>query len=41
VNCTDGREPHGSVVIDGNSVFFGTTQYGGANDKGIVYALSP
>jgi len=37
---TDGANPTGSLIADANGNLFGTTEYGGANDKGTVFELS-
>jgi uncharacterized repeat protein (TIGR03803 family) len=38
--ATDGRNPYGSLVMDGDGNRFGTTQAGGAADGGTVFKLS-
>lgn len=41
-NCPDGNLPEASVVYDSVSGnLFGTTEYGGANDAGEVFELTP
>jgi uncharacterized repeat protein (TIGR03803 family) len=39
-NCTDGSEPLASL-IDVNGTLYGTTSFGGASDRGTVFALDP
>jgi uncharacterized repeat protein (TIGR03803 family) len=36
---TDGARPYGSVVLDGSGILYGTTQYGGPADRGVVFSL--
>ncbi len=36
-----GKYPHGSLVQDLDGNFYGTTEYGGASDKGTVFMLTP
>jgi uncharacterized repeat protein (TIGR03803 family) len=40
-SCTDGAQPYGGLVqaTDGN--FYGTTLYGGANNFGTIYQITP
>jgi uncharacterized repeat protein (TIGR03803 family) len=40
-SCTDGAQPYGALVqaTDGN--FYGTTLYGGANNFGTIYQITP
>jgi uncharacterized repeat protein (TIGR03803 family) len=38
--CTDGETPVGGLVQATNGVFYGTTEYGGANGGGVVFSLS-
>jgi uncharacterized repeat protein (TIGR03803 family) len=40
-NCTDGVSPQSSLIRDGAGNFYGTTGGGGANNKGVVFELSP
>jgi uncharacterized repeat protein (TIGR03803 family) len=41
-NCTDGLNPYkGNLLIDNQGRLLGTTQYGGANDGGTVFQLTP
>jgi len=37
----DGVFPYGALLFDGGGNIYGTTYYGGANDVGTVYRLSP
>ncbi len=37
----DGVFPYGALLFDGGSNIYGTTYYGGVNDLGAVYKLSP
>jgi uncharacterized repeat protein (TIGR03803 family) len=38
--CTDGETPVGGLIQATNGVFYGTTEYGGANGGGVVFRLS-
>jgi uncharacterized repeat protein (TIGR03803 family) len=38
--CADGEFPYGGLIQDTNGTFYGTTNYGGANDDGTVFSLS-
>jgi len=38
---TDGANPIGSLILDGNGNLFGTTAYGGANGDGVVFEITP
>ena len=40
-NGTDGYLPYAGLAIDGVGNLYGTTIYGGANDNGSVYKLTP
>ena len=40
-NGTDGVNPYFGLVFDGSGNLFGTTYYGGANNQGTVFELSP
>jgi uncharacterized repeat protein (TIGR03803 family) len=37
---TSGYTPNGSLIIDGSGNLYGTTSYGGINNKGLVYKLT-
>jgi len=39
-NCTDGATPIGPLVQDSNGNLYGTSGYGGANGRGIVFKIS-
>jgi uncharacterized repeat protein (TIGR03803 family) len=39
-NCTDGATPEAGLVQDTDGTFYGTTDSGGANNKGTVFSLS-
>jgi uncharacterized repeat protein (TIGR03803 family) len=39
-NCTDGEAPYAGLVQATNGDFYGTTEYGGANNVGVVFSLS-
>ena len=39
--CPDGAYPVGGIILDGSGNYFGTTQYGGATNDGVVYELMP
>ncbi|MGA2191730.1 MAG: choice-of-anchor tandem repeat GloVer-containing protein [Steroidobacteraceae bacterium] len=38
--CTDGDTPVAGLIQSTNGVFYGTTEYGGANGGGVVFSLS-
>jgi len=38
---TQGNQPSGPLTLGSGGVVFGTTYYGGAYGKGIVYKFSP
>ena len=40
-NCTDGRYPVGRPVIYPDGTIYGVTWFGGANDKGTLFSLTP
>jgi uncharacterized repeat protein (TIGR03803 family) len=40
-NCTDGANPYAGLVQATNGNFYGTTLYGGANDSGTVFQITP
>ena len=37
----DGMSPSGALVLGTNGLFYGTTQYGGANGTGTIFQISP
>ena len=37
--CADGRHPYSGLIVDGEGNLFGTASEGGANTKGVVFAL--
>jgi|HubBroStandDraft_5_1064220.scaffolds.fasta_scaffold17358_2 uncharacterized repeat protein (TIGR03803 family) len=39
--CSDGDEPAAPLIIDQNGNLYGTTPFGGDNDSGVVFKLSP
>jgi uncharacterized repeat protein (TIGR03803 family) len=40
-NCTDGKEPHGTLVFGSDGNMYGTTTQGGAGGKGTVFRVTP
>ncbi len=40
-NCTDGANPFGGLVQGADGNFYGTTIYGGANQNGTVFKITP
>jgi uncharacterized repeat protein (TIGR03803 family) len=40
-NCADGALPAAALVQASNGDFYGTTEYGGANDAGTVFRITP
>jgi len=38
-NCADGEAPYGGVIVV-KDILYGTTQYGGENDGGVVFSLN-
>jgi uncharacterized repeat protein (TIGR03803 family) len=40
-NCTDGANPYSNVIFDGKGNLYGTAAYGGADNSGVVFELSP
>ena len=40
-NCTDGAQPYARLVQATNGDFYGTTVFGGANDHGTVFKITP
>ena len=41
VGCTDGSGPRDGMILGSDGNFYGTTYYGGANDEGTVYQITP
>ena len=39
--CSDGAQPWGNVILDGNGNLYGTTTAGGASDLGVVFEITP
>lgn len=37
----DGENPYGSLVLGPNSLYYGTTYYGGANGEGALFSFNP
>ena len=40
-NCTDGDTPYGALLFDQDSNQYGSTFYGGAQNVGVVFKLTP
>jgi len=40
-NGVDGKNPVGELVLAGNNKFYGVTNSGGANDKGVIFEYNP
>jgi uncharacterized repeat protein (TIGR03803 family) len=40
-NCADGAEPAAGLIFDRKGNLYGTTEYGGANNDGVVFKLTP
>ncbi len=40
-NCADGQSPRAGLIFDASGNLYGTTKYGGANQYGTVFELSP
>jgi uncharacterized repeat protein (TIGR03803 family) len=40
-NCTDGYYPYAGLIQASDGNFYGTTGYGGANDSGTVFKITP
>ena len=38
--CTDGRVPNGGLILEPGGTLYGSTQSGGANNKGTVFSLT-
>jgi uncharacterized repeat protein (TIGR03803 family) len=39
--CTDGQNPGGNVIVGPGGNLYGTTTFGGANDSGTVFEITP
>jgi uncharacterized repeat protein (TIGR03803 family) len=40
-NCTDGASPQAGVIGDTSGQLYGTTEYGGTNNQGVVFEINP
>lgn len=40
-SCVDGYHPMAELIADNEGVLYGTTEYGGDNDSGIAFKLTP
>jgi uncharacterized repeat protein (TIGR03803 family) len=40
-NCGDGQQPEGGLIQGSDGNFYGTTGYGGGNNAGIIFKLTP
>jgi uncharacterized repeat protein (TIGR03803 family) len=40
-NFTDGSGPNGGLILDSAGNLYGTTQFGGSSNRGIIFKLSP
>ena len=40
-NFTDGSAPNGGLILDSAGNFYGTTQFGGSSNRGLIFKLSP
>lgn len=40
-NFTDGSSPNGGLILDAAGNFYGTTQFGGSSNRGVIFKLSP
>ncbi len=40
-NFTDGSGPNGGLILDSTGNFYGTTQFGGSSNRGIIFKLNP
>ena len=38
--CTDGEQPRTGLILDGNGYLYGTTLFGGANNRGTFYRIT-
>jgi uncharacterized repeat protein (TIGR03803 family) len=41
INFTDGSGPNGGLILDSAGNFYGTTQFGGSSNRGVIFKLSP
>jgi uncharacterized repeat protein (TIGR03803 family) len=39
--CTDGKTPMGGLVVGSDGNLYGTTQYGGVNNAGTIFKITP
>lgn len=39
--CTDGEQPRMGLMLDSNGYLYGTTEFGGANNRGTIYRITP
>lgn len=39
--CTDGAQPRMGLMLDSNGDLYGTTLFGGANNRGTIYRITP
>jgi len=39
--CTDGEQPRTGLMLDSNGYLYGTTLFGGANNRGTIYRITP
>ncbi len=39
-NFTDGSAPNGGLIVDSAGNFYGTTQFGGSSNRGVIFKLS-
>ena len=40
-NCADGSTPVSNLFEDASGNLYGTTKYGGVNNNGVVFELTP
>jgi uncharacterized repeat protein (TIGR03803 family) len=40
-NFTDGSAPNGGLILDTAGNFYGTTQFGGKSNRGLIFKLDP
>jgi hypothetical protein len=41
VGGNDGAQPYGSVAVDSKGDIFGTANYGGSDNQGVVFEITP